>query len=198
MVDTPETSQGRNDLHCASAVTGMHDLEAWFISEVLPLESALTQFLRNNWRKADDIPDMRQDVYVRILEAATERRPQPTKPFLFTIARNILIDRYRRERIIPIEGVEDLESIFVPSQEPGPDRRAIARDELRHLQVALDQLPPRCREALMLRQVEGLSRKEIALRMGIAEGTVNRHLYDAMNLLIEIQTEASAKPERAP
>ena len=198
MVDTPEISQERSDLHCASAVTDMHDLEFWFISEVLPLETALTQFLRNNWRKADDIPDMRQDVYVRILEAATERRPQPVKPFLFTIARNILIDRYRRERIIPIEGVEDLESIFVASQEPGPDRRAIARDELRHLKVALDQLPPRSREALMLKQVEGLSRKEIALRMGITEGTVNRHLYDAMNLLIEIQNQEPSASGRAP
>lgn len=198
MVDTPEISQGRCGLHCESAVTDMHDLETWFISEVLPLETALTQFLRNNWRKADDIPDMRQDVYVRILEAATERRPQPTKPFLFTIARNILIDRYRRERIIPIEGVEDLEAIFVASPEPGPDRRAIARDELRHLQVALDRLPPRCREALMLKQVEGLSRKEIALRMGITEGTVNRHLYDAMNLLIDIQNEGSAVSDKTP
>lgn len=195
MVDTPETSHGSYDPHCASAVTGMHDLEAWFVSEVLPLETALTQFLRNNWRKAEDVLDMRQDVYVRILESATQRLPQPTKPLLFTIARNILIDRYRRERIIPIEGVEDIESIFVASPEPGPDRRAIARDELRHLQMALDRLPPRYREALMLKQVEGLSRKEIALRMGITEGTVNRHLYEAMALLMESQNEQPTKPE---
>ena len=171
----------------------MLDLEAWFISEVLPLESALMQFLRNNWRKADDIPDMRQDIYLRVLEAATERLPQSTKPFLFTIARNIVIDRYRRERIVPIDGVADLEAVVVPSQEPGPDRRAIARDELRHLQEALDQLPPRCREALVLKQVEGLTRKEIALRMGILESTVNRHLYDAMKLLLDMQHRESAR-----
>jgi RNA polymerase sigma factor (sigma-70 family) len=196
MVDTPETNQERNDLRDASAVTRMHDLEIWFISEVLPLESALMQFLRNNWRKADDIPDMRQDIYLRVLEAATERLPQPTKPFLFTIARNIVIDRYRRERIVPIDGVADLDAIVVPSQEPGPDRRAIARDELRHLQAALDQLPPRCREALVLKQVEGLSRKEIASRMGILESTVNRHLYDAMNLLLDIQHREPAASEK--
>jgi RNA polymerase sigma factor (sigma-70 family) len=196
MVDTPETSLGLNNLLTASAVTRMHDLEAWFISEILPLESGLMQFLRSNWRKSDDIPDMRQDIYIRVLEAAAERIPQPAKPFLFTIARNILIDRYRRERIVPIDGVADLEAIAVPSPEPGPDRRAIARDELRHLQEALDELPPRCREALVLKQVEGLSRKEIALRMGILESTVNRHLYDAVNALLDIQHRRTAEAEK--
>jgi RNA polymerase sigma factor (sigma-70 family) len=139
---------------------------------------------------------MRQDIYLRVLEAATEHLPRSTRPFLFTIARNIVIDRYRRERIVPIDGIVDLEAIVVPSQEPGPDRRTIARDELRHLQQSLDQLPPRCREALVLKQVEGLSRKEIALRMGISESTVNCHLYDAMNLLLDILHRESAVPEK--
>ena len=67
------------------------------------------QFLRSNWRRTDDLADMRQDIYLRVFEAAKERIPKPAKPFLFTVARNILIDRYRRERIIPIEGVADLE-----------------------------------------------------------------------------------------
>jgi RNA polymerase sigma factor (sigma-70 family) len=198
MVDTPEASQERKDLQDAGPMTRMLDLEAWFVSEILPLESALMQFLRNNWRKADDIPDMRQDIYLRVLEAATEHLPRSTRPFLFTIARNIVIDRYRRERIVPIDGIVDLDAMIVPSQEPGPDRRTIARDELRHLQQSLDQLPPRCREALVLKQVEGLSRKEIALRMSISESTVNCHLYDAMNLLLDILHRESAAPEKKP
>ncbi len=187
MVDTPETSRERDDLRRAGAAMVMHDLKTWFVSEVLPLEQALMQYLQSNWRSLEDIADMRQDIYLRMFEAAKERIPTPTRPFLFTVARNILIDRYRRERIIPIDGVADLDSIAVATPEPGPDRRAIARDELRRLQASLDRLPPRCREAIVLRQVEGLSRKEIALRMAISEKTVNRHLCDAMNLLLDMQ-----------
>ncbi len=194
MVDTPETSRERDDLRRPGAATVMDDLKAWFVSEVLPLEQALMQFLQSNWRRAEDIADMRQDIYLRLFEAAKREIPHPTRPFLFTVARNILIDRYRRERIIPIDGVADLESIAVATPEPGPDRRAIARDELRHLQSALDRLPPRCREAIVLRQVEGLTRKEIALRMGISEKTVNRHLCDAMNLLLDMQHEEGGTP----
>jgi len=194
MVDTPETSRERDDPRRQGAAAGMADLKTWFVSEVLPLEQALMQYLQSNWRRAEDLADMRQDIYLRLYEAAKERIPQPTRPFLFTIARNILIDRYRRERIVPIDGVPDLETIAVPTQDPGPDRRAIARDELRHLQAALDRLPPRCREAIVLRQVEGLSRKEIALRMAISEKTVNRHLCDAMNLLLDMQRNAGEAP----
>lgn len=190
-MDTLGNSHEPDELREKTAVRRMHDLKTWFVSEILPLESILMQYLRINWRKSDDLLDLKQDIYVRVLESASERVPQAAMPFLVTVARNIIIDRYRRERIVPIEGVADLEAITTPSLEPGPDRRAIARDELRHLQTSLDQLPPRAREALLLNRVEGLSRKEIALRMGIHESTVNRHLYDAMNILMELQHQPS-------
>jgi len=144
------------------------------------------EYLKHSWRHAADAADFRQDVYMRVLEAAKTKRPDPVKPFVFAIARNLLIDRFRRERIIPIDGVPDLAEIDVASDAPLPDRAVIARDELRHLQAALDRLPPRCREAVVLRQVEGLSRREIALRMGISELTVKAHLEEGAKLLINI------------
>jgi len=58
---------------------------------------------------------------------------------------------------------------------PGPNHSVAAREELRLLQSALDRLPPQCREAVVMRKIDGLSRKEIAARMGIAEITVRRH-----------------------
>lgn len=163
----------------------MRELKSWFVREVLPLEASLTQFLTHSWRRPDDIADLRQDIYVRVLESAQTEIPVPAKPFIFTIARNLIIDRYRRERIIPIEGVADLEAIEIATEAPGPDRGLIARDELRRLQIALNDLPPRCREAVILKRVEKLSRHEIAVRMGIAENTVKRHLTDAARLLAD-------------
>jgi len=165
---------------------------------VLPLEASLVQFLRQNWRHTDDIADLRQDVYVRVYESAHKEIPHSAKSLVFTIARNLLIDRYRHNRIVPIEGVADLEAIDIASDEPGPDRSAIARDELRHLKIALDRLPPRCRETVMLKRVEKLSRPEIARRMGISENTVKRHLTDAAHLLADMLYMDRSGPEATP
>jgi RNA polymerase sigma-70 factor (ECF subfamily) len=71
----------------------------------------------------------------------------------------------------------------VALDEPGPDRATMARDELRKLQAALDQLPPRCREAFVLGKIEGLSGQEIAIRMGVTESAVSRHLALGVRLL---------------
>ena len=71
------------------------------------------------------------------------------------------------------------------TEDPGPDRSAIARDELRRLEDALDRLPPRAREAMVMKKVDGLSRKEIAQRMGVDEGTVKHNIANAMYALAD-------------
>lgn len=182
MTDTSE-----NGRECAlpppsSAEMSACDLKTWFVREVLPLEADLVRYLRRHGHAGCDINDLRQETYLRAYERACEGIPQATRPFVFAIARNILVDQYRRARIVPID--RDFEFEDVPSDEPGPDRSMIARDELTRLYAALDRLPPRAREAVVLRRVDRLSRREIAARMGIAEKTVKRHLNDGLRLLV--------------
>jgi RNA polymerase sigma-70 factor (ECF subfamily) len=104
---------------------------------------------------------------------------------VLTTARNILINRVRREHVVPIEAVADLESLGAAADEPSPDRAVMAREELRRLQMALDHLPPRSREAVVMKQIEGLSRRDIAARMGVGEETVKRHLTNGMRALAD-------------
>ncbi|HUJ04304.1 MAG TPA: RNA polymerase sigma factor [Rhizomicrobium sp.] len=184
MVEKPDTN--REDAGPRASGMSMSDLDAWFAREVLPLEAALMQFLSRNWRNASDIADLRQDIYVRVYEAAQKEMPLSAKAFVFSIARHVMVDRVRRERIIPIEAVADLDSLGAASDEPGPDRNVIARDELRKLQAAIDRLPPRCREVVIRKRIEGLSRHEIAAQMGIAPDTVSAHLTDGMCALADM------------
>ena len=181
MVDIPdqgcESASGKG----APMSVPMADVRAWFVREVLPLEAVLMQFLRRSAR--DDAEDLRQEVYMRVCESAAVEIPRAAKPFVFTVARNLLIDRARREPIVSIEAVADLEILNVAIDEPGPDRSTIARDELRRLQEALETLPLRSRSAVVMRKVDGLSRREIAARMGVAEKTVERHLTEALRVL---------------
>lgn len=167
-----------------SAEVNMRDLHLWFIREVLPLEGDLVQFLQHHNRNRSDISDLRQEVYLRAYESAQTELPQSTRPLVFAIARNVLVDRFRRDRIVPIEGMPDVDAIEIPTDQPGPDRSIIARSELRRLYEALDRLPPRCREAVVMRRVDQLSRREIATRMGLSETTVKTHLNDGLRLLV--------------
>jgi len=143
-------------------------------------------FLQKNWYNKSEIEDFRQDIYERVLEAAETQIPDRAKPFLFSTARNLLIDRLRREAIVPIEAVADLDMLGVAADEPGPDRTLFARDLLRRLQAALDQLAPRCREAVVLKRIEGLSQREIAARMGISEQAVANHVAHGMCVLADM------------
>jgi RNA polymerase sigma factor (sigma-70 family) len=161
------------------------EVQAWFVREVLPLEAALMQFLRRRRHNASDVDDLRHDVYVRVCEAAQKEIPWPVRPFVFAVARNLMIDHARRDHVVPIDAVADLDALNVASDMPGPESSTIAREELRTLQDALDHLPARCREAVVMRKIEGLPRREIAVRMGIAEKTVRRHIGDGMCALAD-------------
>lgn len=160
--------------------------DAWFVREVLPLEAALTRFFERHWRSREDVFDLRQELYAKLYEAASRNGlPLNTKAFAFSAARNLMIDRVRRDQIISIEFVADLESIGTAVDVSASDRQATARLELGRLRSALATLPPRCREVVRLRRIEQLSQKEVAARMGITEDTVERQVGKGIRLLAD-------------
>ncbi len=198
MTENTESDFDDVDPRIQGAVIAAPDVDAWFEREILPLEAALMQYLQHNWRNKSDIADLRQDIYVQVYEAALQGFPESPKAFVFATARHLLIRRMRREQIIPIEAVSDFDALGTAIDAPGPENSAIARDELRRLQAALDRLPPRCREAFIMRQVDGLSRREIAARMGVAEKTVKNHLNEAGRTLANILFGEHADVRRRP
>ncbi len=185
MTDITETSREGSEAHPGTVVTAP-EVRAWFVREVLPLEADLMQYLHHNWRNKSDIADLRQDVYVRVLEGAKREIPERARHFVFTTARNLLIDRVRRERIIPFDAVADADALGLAMDAPGPDRATLARDELRRLQAALERLPERPREAVIMGRIEGLTGREIAARMGISEAAVSKHIDAGIRALADI------------
>jgi RNA polymerase sigma-70 factor (ECF subfamily) len=161
-------------------------VDAWFVAEVLPLEPVLIRFLRRIWRNESDIRDLCQDVYVEIYQAAAKEIPASASALSFAIARNLVVERIRREQIVSIEAVADLDVLGIAVDEPGPDRTVMARQDLHRLQAALDRLPQDWRAAVLMRKLEGLSPREIALRLGIGERTAFRYLSSGLAMLADL------------
>jgi RNA polymerase sigma-70 factor (ECF subfamily) len=155
-------------------------LDAWFSREILVYEDALVRYLTRTWHLRDDVFDLRQEVYMRVYEAAAQERPRVPKSFLFATARNLMADRIRRSRVVSIEARADLESLNILVDEMSPEHHASAQEDLRTLAWAFDQLPPRCREVVWLRRVENLSQREVAARLGICEAVVEKQMTKGM------------------
>ena len=161
------------------------DLEDWFCREVLPLERSLTHFIRRNWRVSEDILDLRHDVYERTITGARKGIPANTRQYLFTVARHHLINCSKRARIVSFDLVADLETIDRDIDLSETERYLSARESLRHFKNGLEKLPPRVREIVRLRKVEGLSIKETAEQLGIGKDAVSHQLMMGMRALAD-------------
>lgn len=174
------------------------ELNGWFCAEILPLEGALTRFIRRNWRAEADVTDLRQEIYERVLGGARAALPAQAAPYIFTVARHHLINRAKRDKIISFDLVADLESIEFDIDLFAAERHLSAREELRRAQAGLERLPGRCREVVRLRKVEGLSTREVADRLGVGVDTVEKQMTLGMRALVDFMLGGSGRIERSP
>lgn len=148
----------------------------WFAEEVQPHEPALRAYLRAKFSGRLDIDDLIQETYARLLQAREQTPVRSTKAYLFTTARNAAFDIFRRRKIIAIDGLAEIELLPVFEDRPGVAEAVCHDQELQLLAEAIQALPERCRRVLTLRKLHGLSHREIAQKLGIAENTVNAQI----------------------
>lgn len=161
------------------------NLDDWFTREILVHEGALMRYLFRACRNRDDVHGLRQEVYVRVYQAALKSRPTAPKSFLFTTARNLITDRVRRASIVSIDAVGDMEALNVLIDKVTPERLMSSRQELRRLAEAFDRLPDRCREIFWLCRVEERPQKEVAARLGIGRKAVEKQVAKGIRRIAE-------------
>lgn len=173
------------------------ELRRWFCEEVLPLEAALTRYLRRSWITDGEVSDIRQDIYEHALKGAAQGLPDRTKAYVFMIARNLLINRARRARIVSLEFMAtwDLPADDDPDMLT-PERHADARERLRRVEAGIAQLPPQCRKVITLRKIEGLSTKEVAQRLNVGVDAVEQQTSLGMRALVDFMLGGSGRIRR--
>lgn len=148
----------------------------WFAEEVQPHEPVLRSYLRGSFPAVRDIDDVVQESYLRVWKARASQPVRCARAFLFTVARHIALNLSARERRSPLIAVGDLAALPVLEEGTRVSDTVEKNETLRLLAEALATLPPRCREVTVLRKLRGLSQKEVAAALGIAEKTVDEQL----------------------
>ena len=144
----------------------------WFTEEVQPHETDLRRYLRRQFPRVADVDDVVQESFLRLLRAKGARPIACARAYLFTTARNVACELFRRLCIYEPKPVTDPAVLRIVEEGADVVETVSSAQEFALLFEAIDRLPPRCREIFLLRKIHGLPQREIARRLGLSECTI--------------------------
>ncbi len=148
--------------------------------------------------RRDEAEDLTQEIFIRVYQNLKSFRSDSGsfQGWIMKVGRNLIIDQYRRtRRFQQTAGTEEMESMNLKDEKvPNPQRGVEQTEASRFLREGLQALSPELKEAIILRDLEGLAYQEIAEFLGIPEGTVksriNRGRLELTKLLTKRRTQA--------
>ncbi len=156
----------------------------WLARHALPHEPALRAWLRHG-PGGLELDDIVQETYSVLAGLESVEQIHNPRAYMFQVARTVILQHLRRIQVVRIDAVEEIDRLSIHTEEPSPEQQASDRQELRQIARLIAGLPAKCREAFTLRKVDGLSQREIARRMGVSEGTVEKHVAKGVRLLMD-------------
>lgn len=141
----------------------------------------LRRFLFTRARNSADVPDLAQEVFLRLMRIEQHEIIRSPEAYLFTVASHVAHQHTLRESNAP--QAVDITEVFPELQvSPSDDplERAETSQRVRNLKHVLDQLPPKLVTTLLLHRFDGLSIEEIASQLGVARITAAKYLAQAL------------------
>jgi len=158
-----------------------------FEETVLPHLDAAFNYARWLTKNEAEAEDVVQDACVRAMRFFSSLRGEDARAWLFTIVRNAWYSRLSRQSNAAGSGLNDAER-EAPDSALDPEERLLQQHTVALVRAALEALPVDFREVIVLREIEGLSYKEIAAVTGLPIGTVMSRLARARERLQVILT----------
>lgn len=153
----------------------------WVAREVLPHEPRIRAWLRRARLAPEDVDELVQEAYCRL--AMLERIDHIDAPdaYFFSIVRNLLLRRLKRQRVAPLETIAEIESH--QDERPSPEREIAGRLTYERVLGLIEALPDRCRRIVRLRKIEGWSQRQIADHLGTTEKAVEKQVWLGIRLV---------------
>jgi len=159
-----------------------------FDQAVLPHLDAAYNLARWLMRNEQDAEDVAQEAYLRAVRFFPGFRGGDGRAWLLKIVRNTCYTWLHVNR--PLQDAAEFDENLFPSDSrvPNPEEAALQKDSDTLMQKALEKLPPNFREVIILRELEGMSYREIADITGLPAGTVMSSLSRARARLRQVLT----------
>jgi RNA polymerase sigma-70 factor (ECF subfamily) len=144
----------------------------------------LKGWLRQRLGDREQAADVAQDTFLRLLTSGRLPGRQDGRAYLTQIARNLVIDQWRRQRIerAYLQSIAHLPEPQTPSLET----RALILETLMQIDAMLDRMPDNVRSAFLLSQFEGLSYGQIAERLGVTVSSVQKYMTRAIQACYQV------------
>ncbi len=144
----------------------------WYEERLVPHEAMLRAWLRSRFEREQEIDDIVQEAYMRVLQARETTEINSPKAFLFATARNVALGKVRKRASSGEFSLGDLDELGILDEDADVSEAVARSEELEFLTRAVQSLPVRCRQVVTLRKIYGMSQKDIAKELGISEKTV--------------------------
>lgn len=146
--------------------------DQWFRDNLLPHEPMLRAWLKSQFPREQDLDDVVQDTFLRVLRARESGEVRSPRALLFATARNLVIQNMRKAVRHGEFHLADWDELCVLDEEAGVAKAVARAEQLEILTSAIQSLPTRCRRILTLRKIYGMSQQAIAKELGISVSTV--------------------------
>jgi RNA polymerase sigma factor (sigma-70 family) len=159
---------------------GAEDAQTLVVGLVASHGAQLQRFLLARVRNIADVPDIAQEVYLRMLRIQNTESIRSPEAYLFTVAQHVLYQHTLSQSAAP-PSVELTRMLAPPATTTAdPVLELDALQCLEQLQAALDDLSPKVRATFMLHRRDGLSLEEIGARLGISTPMAKKYLMRAL------------------
>ncbi|EZP50000.1 ECF subfamily RNA polymerase sigma-24 factor [Sphingomonas sp. RIT328] len=140
----------------------------------------LTRYFQRRVVQSHDVPDLVQEVFLRLSRMAEPGGIREPDSFIFVTAANVLRDRARRSRTRVDSDTMPLDDLDLEGSDIWPDRVLEGKQTAECIRQALGELPERTRDVFVLRMLEGWRMADVARSLGISTRAAEKHQARAL------------------
>ncbi len=145
-------------------------------------QTAIKRLLARYRLGKSDIEDLAQEIFIKGFAAETRTEIGDPKAFLFRIARNTAVTHLRKGKHSAMDALEEMggADVVLDDGQSSAEEKLDGRRKIMLFTEAVAHLPPQCRKAFLMRRVEGLAFKQIAVRMDISISSAEKHVKNGL------------------